>query len=197
MSNDAVTILYDHYKDSCTITGAAVKRRDRLMIFVIVAIGLFSLQALSPSKSSQVVSQLLNSKLGLTIQLNLALLGDLVWFSLLLFTLRYFQTQVFIERQYSYLHQIEEKLNKELGDEIVTREGKGYLFKYPAFSNWISILYTIAFPMLLLIVTSAKIIGEWIIATSYRSLDLLASTLIFVLLVISTVLYLIVIHRKV
>jgi len=86
------------------------------------------------------VSDFLNFKFGINLKLDLSMIGNIVWFLLLIFTLRYFQTAVFVERQHLYIHKIEEKLNKQFGEEVITREGKSYLTNYPYFSDWMCAL---------------------------------------------------------
>jgi hypothetical protein len=139
----------------------------------------------------------LNFKFGLTLQLNFLLVGNIVWFLLLMFTLRYFQVAVFVERQHCYIHKVEEKLNKELLDEVITREGKSYLSDYPHFSNWLWVLYTIIFPVLLLIVTGAKMISEF--KNAYFngwSFGFFMDVTAFCLLTVSIILYLLMLHHK-
>lgn len=197
MSDKPLSIIYDHYKETCSIIGDAIKRRDRLMVFVILALGFFAFQTIFPITSDTVVNDFLSFKFGLTLKLDLSIIGNVVWFLLLIFTLRYFQVAVFVERQYSYLHQAEDKLNKELEQELITREGKSYLNKYPLFSDWMWMLYTIIFPLLLLAVSTAKIISELKdLCASGWSFSLLLDSTAFVLLAISIVLYLTTLHRK-
>jgi hypothetical protein len=197
MSNELIPTIHDHYKETCSIITEAIKRRDRLMLFVILTLGFFAFQTILPAISNTVVNDFLNFKFGLTLQLNLLVVGNIVWFLLLIFTLRYFQVAVFVERQYAYIHQLEEKLNKAIGQELITREGKSYYHEYPIFSDWMWLLYTVIFPTLLLIVGIAKITMELKnIYTSGWSVGLLLNTVSFALLGVSIILYLVVIHKK-
>jgi hypothetical protein len=196
-SEQSITILYDHYKDTCSTIGSSIKRRDRLMIFVILTLAFFSLQALFPTASDLAVNDFLNFKFGLTSSLDFSVIGTLVWYLLLIFSMRYFQVAVFVERQYEYIHQIEERLNKEAEKELITREGKSYLDNYPAFSDWMWWLYTGVFPVLLLSIVIVKIIGETgTVCGNGWTFSLVLNTIAFAMIAISTVLYLIKIHRK-
>lgn len=195
--SDNLSIIYDHYKETCSIIGEGIKRRDRLMLLVVLALGFFALQTIFPVASNAAVNDFLSFKFGLTFKLDLSVIGNVVWFLLLIFTLRYFQVAVFVERQYSYLHATEEKLNKQMGGDLITREGKSYLDKYPLFSDWMWALYTIIFPLLLLVVSSVKIISELKnVCISGWTSGLLLDALAFVLLAISVVLYLTTLHKK-
>lgn len=195
--SEKISIIYDHYKDTCSIVREGVKRRDRLMLFVILALGFFAFQTIFPMASNVAVNDFLNFKFGLNINLDLSIIGNVAWFFLLIFTIRYFQAAVFIERQYIYIHKLEDSLNKTSGENVITREGKSYLDKYPIFSDWMWTLYTIIFPSLLLVVSAAKIIGEIKIVCANRlSLSPFLNVIAFVLLAISIIFYLILIHKK-
>lgn len=197
MTHDNISVIHDHYKDTCSITNDAIKRRDRLMLFVIVTVGFFAFQTIFPSISNQAVNDFLNFKFGLTLKLNLSAIGDIVWYLLLILTLRYLQTAVFVQRQHDYVHTIEDKFNKHFGSELITREGKAYLSGYPAFSNWMSGLYTIVFPLLLLAISGFKIVTEWQTVTANGfSLNLFLDSIAFSLLAISVILYLWMIHFR-
>ena len=187
-------MIYDHYKETCSIVRDSIKFRDRLMLFVIITLAFFSFQSFFPITSNQVVSELLTFKLGLNLQFNFAFLGSIIWFLLLIFVLRYFQTAVYIERQYKYIHNLEEQLNKEFKEDIITREGKSYLSKYPLFSDWMCFLYTIFFPILLFLITLLKIISELINSHGVISVNIVIDTIIFLILSISIFLYVKMLH---
>jgi len=197
MSSDLTSILYDHYKDTCSIVSKAVGRRDRAMLFTIATTGFFAFQTIFPGAADVLVSELIKSKFDQAFKIDLSIIGNVVWVLILLFALRYFQTAAFVERQYDYLHQLEDKLNQVVGEEVVTREGKAYLAKYPMFADWMWALYTIILPLLLLFVTTAKIIGEWLgVAEAGFSFGLAFDTFVFLLLGISILLYLAMLHLK-
>lgn len=197
MPTDSASILYDHYKDTCSIIGEAVKRRDRAMLFVIISAAFFAFQTIFPSAADHAVTDYLSFKFGLTLQVNLSVIGNVVWVLVLLFTLRYFQTAVFVERQYAYLHQLEDRLNKILGQSLITREGKFYLTGYPWFSDWMWALYTMILPASLFFVTCVKITGESLGASGNgHTFGLFVNTGIFVLLAISIGLYVGMVHIK-
>lgn len=197
MSDKILSTVYDHYKDTCSVIGEAIKRRDRLMLFVLAVLSFLAFQNIFPAISGVAINDFLNFKLGLTFRLDFSVIGSFTWFLLLLFTLRYFQLAVFVERQYSYLHKIEGRLNKELGEEIITREGKSYLSNYPCFSNWMWLLYTIIFPYLLFLAIATKIANELRDALlNGWSVHLVLDATAFILLSISIVLYLFMLHIK-
>jgi len=197
MQEKTIEIVYDHYKDTCAHNSEATKRRDRLMLFVVVALALLALQALSPVLANTTVADFLHFKFGVSLQPNLSIVGNVIWFLLMIFTVRYFQTVVSIERQYNYIHSIEDKINESLGGNHITREGKTYLNDYPYFSNWTYWLYMIIFPTLLFVVGTVKIFSElrsiYVVGWNYY---VLLDFIFFLLFFLSIIFYLLAIHKK-
>lgn len=197
MSDTSLEILYDHYKETHSIISEAIKRRDRLMLFVVLTLGFFAFQAVYPTDSDGVINQFLNFKFGLTYQFDLSKIETVIWFLLLIFTLRYFQVAVFIERQYKYIHRLEEDMNKKFREELITREGKSYLHRYPRYTDWIWMLYTVIFPVLLFVVSAVRMITEMSrVCKIGVSLSFALKSTAFALLSVSIVLYMVMIHKR-
>ena len=127
--------------------------------------------------------------------IDITFIGSIIWFGLLSLVVRYFQTVVHIERQYKYIHQIEEQLSAEYANKVFTREGKSYLNDYPLFSSWAWILYTIVFPALLIVLVIAKVVGE-ICQAGRISLLISVNVAIALFIVLSTLFYLLLVHFK-
>lgn len=154
-------VLYDHYKDTFSNIRNYLKLRDRLFFSILVVVVFMLFQIFSPKEAGATISQLISSKLGLEGSTNITFVGSVIWFALLGLVVRYFQTVGLIERQYKYIHKVEEEISSGYGEkEIFTREGKSYLADYPLFSKWTWGLYTIAFPILLLVIVSIKLAVE-------------------------------------
>lgn len=188
-----IEILYDHYKETCSITAEAVKRRDRLLVYVVLTLALLVLQGVLPEVSGATLNSVLSHQFGTTTSIDLSIIGSAIWFMLLLFVLRYFQISMFVERQYTYIHSLEGKIDNGL----ISREGKAYLNKYPIFSDWMWLLYTVIFPLLLLLIVITKIGSEITFAclnnwTYTTSLNLVIS----ILMIVSVSLYLFSFHSK-
>lgn len=196
ISEDArLEVLNDHYKDTCERIRENVGIRDRLFLFVLAVIGLHFFQLSDRDKSSEALVSLLKEHAGFQITANVDVLTAVLWFLLLAIVLRYFQANVYVNRQYDYLHGLEKQFEKLLGDTLVNREGEGYLSKYPRFSNWMHFIYTWAFPVLLLVTVTYKICIDWSgwdkIIGAYTF-----SLISFLMITTSTVLYLIFLHKK-
>ena len=187
--------IYDHYKETADLVARASNRRDRLMLWVLIALTLFSFEMFFPTPAAQVIGALLAERYGVAVPVDFAIVGNVIWLGLLLFSLRYFQSVAYVERQYPYLHRLEDQLNASLGKELITREGKSYLADYPNFQEWLSFLYRVAFPTLLLAMSTIKIVVEWWAGGgSWPCAPLLVNSVVYALLAISTSLYLSMLH---
>ena len=188
-------LLHDHYKDTFFFIQEYLKLRDRLFLFILIVVTFMLFQLYSPASAGEAVSHFITSKLELKSPIDITFIGSIIWFGLLSLVVRYFQTVVHIERQYKYIHQIEEQLSAEYANKVFTREGKSYLNDYPLFSSWAWILYTIVFPALLIVLVIAKIVGE-IYQTGSISLLLSVNVAIALFIVLSTLFYLLLVHFK-
>lgn len=148
MEPDKLTILHDHYRDTCAVMRAQRKARDRYFYFVIalLSVALFDLSA--PEKFSETVADVLRAKLDVSTAPDLSYVRSILWFLLLGLTVRYCQAALNVERQYTYVHNLEAKLSTHF-DGAFTREGAAYLADYPWFLSWAHCLYTFTFPLLL------------------------------------------------
>ncbi len=188
-------ILSEHYKNTFDFLQKNLKQRNRLFLFVLCILILMLFQLYTPQEASNLMSQFISSKLNLSEQMNMLFVQSIIWFGLLATTLKYFQSVVFIERQYNYIHQLEEQLSKEYEKKAFTREGDSYLKDYPKLLNWASCLYTIFFPVILLIISSFKIVSECKLL-GFKQILVWFNVAIFLFIIISVILYLIALHVK-
>ena len=195
MEDAKLQLLHDHYKDTFFHIQEYLKLRDRLFLLILIVATLMLFQVYSPAKSGEAVSQFITKKLELKSPIDITFIGSIIWFALLSLVVRYFQTVVHIERQYAYIHQLEELISTEYGSKVFTREGKSYLKDYPLFSSWAWILYTIVFPALLLLVVVYKITSDIRQATCVSFL-VGVNIAIALLIVLSTVFYLLQVHFR-
>lgn len=160
MEQKKLLLLHEHYKETFNNIQDYLKLRDRLFAYVLLIVTLMLFQMYSPSGSTGAISELLTKKLELKTLIDVSFLSSIIWFALLSLVVRYYQTVVYIERQYNYIHTIEDQLSPEYDRKAFTREGESYLKNYPLFSSWTWILYTIVFPILLSVIVVVKTIGE-------------------------------------
>jgi H+/gluconate symporter-like permease len=108
--------------------------------------------------------------------------------------IRYFQTNIYIERQYFYIEQLEREISNELQSNIFARESKNYLQSYPLVLDIIDFIYKLAFPVLAILLIALKIIFEWIQQNNIISC-LIDSFIAFAIILLS-IFYLIFLHKK-
>lgn len=194
--DSSTEILYDHYKDTCAGIGDAIRRRERLMIWLIGVLGLFAFQTAFPIETSAALSGFFLFKFGIPLSFNLSVIGTVVWFLLVMFTVRYYQTVALIEERYTYVHKLEGYLAKVLDGPFVSREGQAYRDAASWFKGWTWILYTIVFPLILVLVASSEIFHDWsaIEVVCPPSIYLLLNSVAFVIVMVSTLCYLHMVH---
>lgn len=128
-------ILSDHYIDSFSYLQKILKQRDRFFFLILIVVTLMLFQIYSPTDSGKALSQFVTNELELEDSIDISFIGSIIWFLLLSFVVRYFQTVVNIERQYKYIHQLEDQLSPFYNNDAFTREGKSYSSNYPLFLN--------------------------------------------------------------
>src|SRR6267378_5796439 len=141
-----VEVLHAHYVDTFGHIRSALSLRDRLFVYILIAVTVMLLQVVAPHDADAAIGKIISTKLAVSGRISLSILGTVLWFALLGLTIRYFQTVIFIERQYAYIHSLENLLAANYEGPAFTREGKSYLSDYPKFSTWAWALYTIVFP---------------------------------------------------
>jgi len=152
-------------------------------------------QIFLPLEARDVIGHLITKVLNLDNAVDASFIGSIIWFALLALVVRYFQTVVYIETQYKYVHNLEEMLCSCYNNKAFTREGKTYLKDYKKFSKWIKKLYFTIFPLLLILVIIAKIYNEIIYASSFSVL-LIFNISIFILIIFFVLLYLQAVHSR-
>ncbi len=191
LSDTKLEVLSSHYDETFSNIKAALRQRDRLFVLLLVIVTVMLLQAIAPEEAGTTLSEMVGTRLGVG-PIDVSVISSVLWFSALAAVVRYFQAVVYAERQYEYIHRLEEVLSSHFDDKAFTREGRAYLDGYPLFSKWTWVLYTIAFPGLLVAVLGGKLITETCGASF--GLQIAFDSLAFVLITISTALYLVLVH---
>ncbi|KKL58030.1 hypothetical protein LCGC14_2229480 [marine sediment metagenome] len=195
MDNTKLQVLSAHYTHTFDFLQSHLKKRDRLFLCVLIILIVMLFQLYTPQEASNFISQLITNKFKLSTAINFLYIQSIIWFVLLAVIVKYFQSVVFIERQYNYIHSLEKLLSKEYEKKAFTREGESYLKDYPLFLNWASFLYTMLFPAILITVIFGKIISEFK-QFGFAQILIWFNFLIFLFLVVSICLYMYVIHFK-
>ena len=149
-------VYYDHYKDTFSWLRKYLGARDKYFWYLVLLMAVLLLNSWLPSDFTKITQVILKRNIGISDFSNFMLIDSLLLFSILSVSIKYFQSNLLIERQYSYLHHIEKKLSRKLDHFNIFREGKAYLIDYPIFSSIVHRIYTIAFPILLMILVVYK-----------------------------------------
>jgi hypothetical protein len=188
MESEKFNNLCSHYKDTFDNHKKSIKQRDMLFYILLLVLATFTLQLTEEHVVEDVIEQYSGIKIGNDVDF----ISTLGWLLLLGFTARYFQVVIEIERQYEYLHYIEKQINKFYkGTRVFTKEGKTYLSRYPLFLDWIRLLYTLIFPVIIVFSILIKICGD-IYPYTLNIIDILS----FFIITISTILYMYRLHEK-
>lgn len=153
MPKSQLDILHDHYKESFSYIREREKQRDRLFLILIGLFALLVFEVQYPANFEGALGPVKASSAEVDLgALPLPGLLSVSWVLTFAIALRYCQAAVNVERQYGYLHGLEEKISQELGDEeLYRREGRSYLEKYPLFQEWAWICYVFLFPAIVML----------------------------------------------
>src|SRR5215208_7106698 len=156
-------VLHDHYKESFSYIRERERERDRLFLILIVLFALLALEIQYPINFRGAVGILTFLGIELNVEaLPLPAFLTATWVTVLVITLRYCQASTNVERQYKYLHMLEDKISAELKDvELYRREGRAYKSDYPLFSWWAGRFYRVVLPVIAIIATGALMYNEW------------------------------------
>ena len=149
--------LYDHYKETISYLKSDLAKRDKLTWILLTLLIIYFLVEFKTVESINVANFIVKDKLGDSILINYNLLVTAMLLSILLITMRYFQLCLNIEKQYSYIHNVEDKLNAISEEKLITREGYSYLKEYPLLSALIHRIYGVFLPLGIIVSMIIKI----------------------------------------
>jgi hypothetical protein len=156
-------VLHDHFKESFSYIRERERERDRLFLILIALFALLALEIQYPINFKGAVGTL--SFLGVELNVDALPLPAFLtatWVTVLVITLRYCQASTNVERQYKYLHTLEDKISAELkDDELYRREGKAYKSEDSPFRWWVRRFYVVVLPVIAIIATGVLIYNEW------------------------------------
>ena len=192
---DKTEFLYDHYKETVKVSTDMQAKRNALFVYVCVFELLNFLMLVFPQVINAAFSTFFLETYKISLSELLGLLPTGIWLITTYVLVRYYQTTIFVERQYSYIEVIETEIVKETGLSCFERESKVYLSNYPKVLDLIHIFYTWAIPILLQVINTVKIILEW--KAKPNAAATWVDTLIYVFLLVLTILFLIFMHAPV
>jgi len=145
---DNLSLLHDHYKETFTLIREREAQRDKLFVWLLVIFALLAIEIQYPANFNGVLGHLKFAGNDIDLQqLPLSRLLNASWVFTAAFVLKYYQITKGVERQYDYLHMLEDRISGSLGDtDVYRREGRAYLEKYPLLLDWAWVYYTMLFP---------------------------------------------------
>lgn len=163
LSDKQLDIAHDHYKETFARLLNVEAQRDRLFLWLIGLFALLILEIGYPAAVGGTLGKITIAGGELNLQsLPLPALLNVTWVMTLTVGLRYCQKAVFVNRQYDYLHVLEDIIAPELGEsDLYRREGAVYLRKYPELLNAAWFAYGILFPVIVMVATVGCCLSEW------------------------------------
>lgn len=164
MCDKSLEYLINHYNDTCEIQKNSISNRNRLFVFLCLNMCVLYLFIISSDITVASIQSLLYNKFDIDTLFPSTVFLALSWSFFLYFSIRYIQTNISIERQYTYIHNIESDLQKQ--GLPIKREGSAYLNNYPFVLNYIDFLYKWVFPFVFIATVLLKIIIEIVKCTN-------------------------------
>lgn len=190
---DKLELTYDHFKDSYELSKESQADRNKLFILLALIMAIQYLFIIEPDSLIITLSSWLLESFHINLIMEISVIQSFLWFILLYFTIRYYQVNTYIERQYKYIHKLEKIISIQAGIEF-DRESFNYLNGYPKVLDFISIIYRVVFPVLYAIIITIKIIFE--ILSYAPCLSLLLDIILAVCCFVLTCLYLYFLHKE-
>ena len=159
MDSSDLGILHDHYKESFSRILEREKQRDLLFLVLVAILGALFLAIQYPAHIQGLLKE--STEIALD-TLPIPVTTSATWTVFCVVMLRYCQLSLAIERQYAYLHRLEDAVSSLLGHtSVYSREGRTYLADYPMFSTWTWAFYALAFPVITIVLEAFLIYLEW------------------------------------
>jgi hypothetical protein len=152
-------LLYDYYKDTYELIKENIKDRNRFFVILFIVMTIQFLLAVSPDSVVSIVVTIIKNTYDIDISNQITIIQNVLWLVLLYFTMRYYQTAVYIERQYNFIHDLEARIS-ELFQTKFDRESENYLNYYPKMNDVIDLIYKWIIPVIYCIIISIKIFIE-------------------------------------
>lgn len=188
--------LYDHYKETICFIKNDLSKRDKLTFLIFLLLITYFFIELKPVDSIKVANDFLKNKFNFTLILNYEVLNIGILFFIFIFLVKYFSLSLYIEKQYCYIHDIENNLNFFMGTTLITRESSYYLNEYPLLSALIDRIYKFFLPVFLILCMTYKSIKIFQSINQIFEINTI-SLLLSILIALISFLYLLYVYRDV
>lgn len=192
---EALEILYDHYKETFSLSKEAQSRRNKSFLFLCILEALSFLLLIRPEKVFELFVGSISASLDVTLNLSNTIIQTLLWIIIAYVLIRYIQDMLYVERQYGYLRELEKQISALNDMDVFKREGDNYLHDYPMVLNFIDLFYKMLMPIFFTAINIIRIYKEWVF-TNLINIALICDTIIFAAIFIITWFYFFEIHSK-
>jgi hypothetical protein len=159
LMSESLGLYYDHYKDTFDQIKGHLKKRDEAFILSIIAFASSLFTTLNPSYLFDLTTSVGKVKLGIDLNLAYYTLNSILVLVSTWFLITYYACVMTIENLYNYIHKVEERLSKSMGEFEISREGKSYLKQFPHLKTGLQFFYTVLFPVVVMFFSGIK--GYW------------------------------------
>ena len=156
-------VLSHHYSETFELLKNDVSKRDRLFLYILIVIFTLLLYMSAPNAMGELLNNFLNSQTGGEGSqiIDVSFIGAILLLVLLSLSHTYFQTVLHVERQYSYVYQLEKVLCEYFDNKAFIREGEFYRRYRRMFSKWTKAIFWWLFPCLFLLFNIIWLIFLW------------------------------------
>lgn len=191
---DSTEILYDHYKETFSLSKTAQERRNKSFVRLCILEAASFFVAIDPDKMIRTLGRY--KTLSGLVDLGYEIVQTLLWMMIAYVLIRYVQDMIYVERQYGYLDQLEKRLSGIIAEDMFSREGENYQKEYPKVLNLIDLFYKMLMPVLFSVVNIFHIVMEWR-HTGQNILSVVCDTALFTAIFIITWFYFFWFHSKI
>lgn len=184
-------ILYDHYKDTFQHQIKYMESRNRYFLYSLLLIGILFFQISFPDAAEDLVRSVTQKQIHDEFILDFSIVNSLFLFGLLWVLILYFQTNITIDKQFKYLHMVEEELSNQIAPLEITREGKFYRSNKALISKYIGMIYRIVYPICIMLSIIIKIIFDLKNSESIGIGSLITNILLSAMTILVTFLFLV------
>lgn len=193
---DAFEILYDHYKETFSLSKEAQSRRNKSFVVLCILEAFSFLLLIRPEKAFELILEGINKELDMTLQLSNTIIQTLLWLLIVYVMIRYIQDMLYVERQYIYLDSLEKEISNLGSVNIFAREGANYQKDYPMVLNFIDLFYKMLMPIFFALINVVRIYKEWVLSDKI-TIAIICDTVLFLSIFIIDWFYFFDIHAKI
>lgn len=180
-------ILYDHYKESVNEIKKQENKRNKLFILVLIHIFILFLISYRPESMCKVFSDFLMDQWKIGFYFSINTIQIIFMVSMLYCVVRYYQINVYIDKNYPYIHRLEKELSQDIG-KCFGKEGQNYLNDYPKTQNIVYYSYKYIFPILFILALIYRVIfnNTWD-SPIIKTMEIVITSILIILNIVYTI----------